>query len=412
MFLLFVVAAMAALAIDLVTFYTARSEAQQAADGAALAGARALANSGMTSNPSDGTLASNAESLAVTVAIQVARHNQVGGRNLNAGVNCSQEVCVSFPNLTDPDFGTNPHISVQVTRSDLPTFFSRIWGKTAATVRATATAEAYNPSAAGAPQLPIAPLCVKPWLLPNFDPTSPAPNKEIFDANTGAIENPGLLNTNADGGAGGLSSICSGDCSGTYSAAAWRYFPGKQTSFPAPTQALSACSLGLTLYQKSITGCIQHPVVCGDSSSVDLDTSGPGVAPTDADASLAASCLTTHGQNNFGDRMDSSFPPVPPFRYVGGNSNPIAPAQGADIMVSDSLVTVPVIDVSQGQAFTTPATVIGFVQLFLNPSGNAIPANAVPATIVNLAGCGRNAIGRPIQGNGGSAIPVRLITPQ
>jgi uncharacterized membrane protein len=51
--LLFVVGAMAVLAIDLVTFYTARSEAQLAADGAALAGARVLANSGFTSGSVD-----------------------------------------------------------------------------------------------------------------------------------------------------------------------------------------------------------------------------------------------------------------------------------------------------------------------------------------------------------------------
>ena len=30
-------------------------------------------------------------------------------------------------------------------RTDLPTFFSRIWGRTLATVTATAVAEAYNP---------------------------------------------------------------------------------------------------------------------------------------------------------------------------------------------------------------------------------------------------------------------------
>jgi uncharacterized membrane protein len=48
-FMLFVIGAMAALAIDVVTLYTARSEAQLAADAAALAGARVLANSGATS---------------------------------------------------------------------------------------------------------------------------------------------------------------------------------------------------------------------------------------------------------------------------------------------------------------------------------------------------------------------------
>src|ERR1700691_6685325 len=52
-FLLFVVGAMAALSIDVVTFYNARSEAQLAADSAALAGARVLANSGATSYSDD-----------------------------------------------------------------------------------------------------------------------------------------------------------------------------------------------------------------------------------------------------------------------------------------------------------------------------------------------------------------------
>ena len=50
-FMLVVIGAMMALSIDVVTFYTARSEAQLAADAAALAGARVLANSGITSDP-------------------------------------------------------------------------------------------------------------------------------------------------------------------------------------------------------------------------------------------------------------------------------------------------------------------------------------------------------------------------
>src|SRR5450631_745293 len=99
-FMLFVVGAMAALSIDVVTIYTARSEAQLAADGAALAGARTLANSGMTSEPTDALLTANAEILASTVATQVARSNTVGGRLLVAG-----EVTVTFPNAGSVGFG-------------------------------------------------------------------------------------------------------------------------------------------------------------------------------------------------------------------------------------------------------------------------------------------------------------------
>ena len=165
-FMLAVVGAMAALSIDVVTLYTARSEAQLAADAAALAGARMLANSGMTSDPTDVALASNAETLASAVASQVAQSNQVGGRNLAAG-----EVTVSFPNGGSLGFGTNPQVKVQVQRTDLPTFFARIWGSNQLMVKASATAEAYNPSGAnalGVTVAPVAPSCVKPWVLPNL----------------------------------------------------------------------------------------------------------------------------------------------------------------------------------------------------------------------------------------------------
>src|ERR1700690_1018029 len=117
-FMLFVVGAMAALSIDLATIYTARSEAQLAADGAALAGARALANSGMTSDTTGG-LTPGAEIIAAAVATQVAQQNSVGGRLLKA-----TEVVVSFGG--NPP--TNPTVIVKVQRTDLPTFFARIWG--------------------------------------------------------------------------------------------------------------------------------------------------------------------------------------------------------------------------------------------------------------------------------------------
>ena len=191
-FLLFAVGAMAVLAIDVASFYAARSEGQLAADSAALSAARALANSGMTSNPADTDLAANAEGIATTLALQVATNNAVGGRNLLGSVNCGNEVCVSFNN-GDANFGTNPHVTVTVTRSDLPTFFARIFGKNLVTVQATAVAEAYNPSgfnvtAGGA--TPVAPTCVKPWVLPNMSPLDSTP---IFDPTTGAIQNASSL---------------------------------------------------------------------------------------------------------------------------------------------------------------------------------------------------------------------------
>jgi hypothetical protein len=420
MFLLFVVGAMAALAVDLVTFYTARSEAQQAADGAALAGARAMANSGMTSaDPLNTLLVTNAEDLARTIATQVAVENKVGG-------------AVPSVNVTFNDADHNdPQIIVQVSRTDLPVFFSRIWGNTAATVKASATAEAYNPSGlntAGGLAPPVALTCVKPWLLPNRDP-SKAANSPIFDVNTGRIASTatGLLGWNSakspPPSAGNLQSACpNGDCTtgGLPSPSAWRYYPGKvdSSNFPPPTQSVPSCpsvSTTLTDYQKSIAGCVPKPISCYTPVPVDIDTIPfPARAQDTADA---VNCLT-HAAANLGDGDVADPLPLPdpaPFTFTGGNQNPIASAKGKRILVSDSLVTVPVIDDSGLNSGSTTATVIGFVQLFLNADGAPAP-NVDPAPIqtkiVNMIGCGANATGQPIQGNGTSAVTVRLIAPQ
>ena len=179
-----VVGAMAALSIDVVTLYTARSEAQLAADSAALAAARVLANSGMTSDPTGG--------LTAAAEVQRRRSRRSGGDAEPGG----RKEPVGDGSSSPPVFGgttTNPTVTVRVQRTDLPTFFARIWGTRQLTVAASATAEAYNPSGAdaGLAPIPVAPICVKPWLLPNLSPT--AAGGQIFTPATGAIADTTLL---------------------------------------------------------------------------------------------------------------------------------------------------------------------------------------------------------------------------
>jgi hypothetical protein len=410
-FMLFVMGAMAALSIDVVALYTARSEAQLAADGAALAGARALANSGMTSKPTDALLTSNAKNIAIAVAKQVGENNLVGGRDMKPG-----EVTVSFPNSGSAGFGTDPQITVRVQRTDLPTFFARIWGSTQLTVTASATAEAYNPSGANASfgtTTPVAPICVKPWLLPNIDPTSPpATPTTIFDPTTGAITNPALITYTTGGNPTRLQADCL-DCSATAVPAVpapypWYYYPGDpNTTFPPPTQSLPSCSPALTTdYQKSIAGCIPTPISC--NSNANYDTSN--YPNRNSETRDAVDCLT-HGVNSNGDEVDNTGGPVPPFQFLAGTDNPVAGAKGNDVMVSDSLVTVPVYN-SNGAAPVNPVTIIGFVQLFLNPAGRSNPVNGFVRTeVINLIGCGTGSTGQPILGNGASPVAVRLISP-
>ena len=421
-FLLFVVGAMAVLAIDVVTFYTARNEAQQAADGAALAGGRALANSGVTSNPTDSTLVTNAENLALTLATQVARQNKVGGRNLNG-----PEVVVTF----QPALLGNPRITVKITRDDLPTFFARIWGRTTVSVSASAMAEAYNPSGptvtiGGGP--PVAPLCVKPWLMPNIDPTGTSTAAQIFDPTTGAILNPLLLGKSwpnlPTGNPKGLFALCNaggiaGDCSGAglLPFAPGGYYPGAigatPLEFPVPTRALQACSAGFNNYQLAVSGCVPRPIACGATANINIDTASysPKNGNRDADTVEAVSCLA-HAKNGAGDTIDNgTTPPPPPFQFLAGSDNPVVPARNSDVLVSDSLVTIPVFDSSgPNPPATSTVKVIGFLQVFLNPQGTVIGGSQVPATIVNMAGCGA-AVGQPILGNGASPVLVRLVTP-
>jgi Flp pilus assembly protein TadG len=414
-FMLFVVGAMAALSIDVVTLYTARSEAQLAADSAALAGARVLANSGMTSDTTGG-LVSSAETLAQKVAMQVATYNYVGGRNPQ-----TSEVTVTFNNGTTT-MVTNPHVTVTVQRTDLPTFFARMWGWKQITVAASATAEAYNPSGAGsfrAAATPVAPLCVKPWLLPNLAPSGTSLTGQIFDTNRGTIQATGLLGwpPSSTPTSMNMAAVPSNP-------AVWLYYPGDQQSFPAPTQALPSCAASLIYpYQISVAGCVQTPISCNSTAYVyNANVS----VPSGLDTSEAVNCLT-NATNGDEDMLIPNYPVAAPFQFVAGTDNPLvqtgAIAAGTEIMVSDSLVTVPVFDSSP---FLPPplsppkiepytqVQIIGFVQLFLNPNGGpTLSDDSVNATVINMAGCGNTGMGfqTPIYGNGASPVAVRLITP-
>jgi hypothetical protein len=304
---------------------------------------------------------------------------------------------------------------VQVQRSDLPTFFARIWGRTTITVKASATAEAYNPSSVPVtspnPKLPVAPMCVKPWLVPNVSPNNPgAASAQIFDPATGAILDTNLLGYRTVGQANRLQPACDPDCSGGPPAvSSYHYYPGDPANFPPPTQALPSCTPALASpYQESIAGCIQTPIAC--NSQVGIYTSSN---TQNAETADAVTCLT-HAQNNKGDQYDNAGGAGPPFQFIAGSDNPVPGIEGNNVMVSDSLVTVPVFDVASDPP-ANPVTIIGFLQLFLNPGGNATTNGAVGSMrtkVINLVGCGKNPMGaQPILGNGASPVAVRLISP-
>ncbi len=111
---------MAALAIDIATLYTASNETRRTAEAAALAGAQAFVSSSFTSGwlpqstVCSGSLGS--PGFAEQRALKVVAMNTVAG-----GAATLQATGCNFATLTNPQF------TVTVQRSELPTFFGRIW---------------------------------------------------------------------------------------------------------------------------------------------------------------------------------------------------------------------------------------------------------------------------------------------
>src|SRR6185369_17906232 len=163
--------AMAALAIDITTLYVARSEAQNAADAAALAGAKMFVTSGVTS------VGGGAPPIAFTDVCQTAGPGNTAAANRQAEATASQNNVAGTPAAVlqiscDSSLPENPRITVIVQRTALPTFFARIWNRASSTITATATAEAFNASGS---TVPIQTESVKPWFVPNCDPARITP---------------------------------------------------------------------------------------------------------------------------------------------------------------------------------------------------------------------------------------------
>jgi|SRR5438552_6653201 len=423
--------AMAALSIDAVTLYLASANAQQAADSAALAGARMLSLSGMTGDPQN---ESGRWSAACTSAQQVA---SAVGSQITVGGTVPASVTVTFPN--DPSgncndaagtstvFGVNPQVQVKVQSVQLPTFFARIWGKTGSSVSATATAEVFNPSGSGnfttsGNIIPVRPRCVKPWIIPNQDPGNGGAN--FVNPNDGSIRNPGIRLSGAGAGVIGELFTLIPDCKPSGPCAVpGNLIPdnppranGSNLDFvPAPpppssTAVPSACG-NTSAFQQAIAGCDQTTVYqCGveDQNTVDL-----GVNNVPSETADASQCLINHVSSPTDeDSLDTTnFP----YQVKAGTNSPLTRAGVASntvITSSNSIVTVPIYDsdppVPLNPTGTTSVTIVGFLQVFIN---NVNSANGnLNVTVLNVSGCGNgtNTVGTAVAGS--SPVPVRLIS--
>ncbi len=418
-----------ALAIDVITLYSARSETQRAADAGALAAAKMLVEMGVTTaDPANPSVPTAAQIDAATKAAQSVLGNlSIAGRTIQ-----TTDVSLNFPGSGNPAFVVNPKVTVTVQNANLPTFFSRIWNRSPLTVRASATAEGFNPSNSasitGTNAVPIIARGVKPFLIPNCDP-NPAHTgaacggaATFFDRITGAITNPGPAPTGIIGETFTLFSDCTGPgCT-----------PGAPTTTAGPPPILkyypvqmsltaSACPtscLGSTTFENNIECSNPTPISCGTTVTAPAvnqllldDTVFPDghFGP----AQDGVECLIHQNPGNGQDTLN--LPLTYPMQIQVGGNHPLSGtvlSTNDFVTTSDSLVTIPVYDQTGASDRPTSATsvnVIGFLQVFIQDAfqGGGWKAGQVDVIVVNVLGCGNSASGTPVMAS--SAVPVRLI---
>jgi len=428
---LLVLVAMAALAIDVASLYVTRTEAQRAADAAALAAARMFVTSGYTSDPGRWTLPST---LCVSggPGSTAAANKQaaiVASENLIAGQPAAiRSISCNFDPAGTPAHG-NPRITVTVEKTGAPAYFSRIFGISAGVISATSTAEAYNKSGHDTPEIVL--TGVRPWLIPNCNPKVNSLNCPqgidgyFINTDDGTVQDNGFIGTQI-----ALRRTLSGKTGGDLEGAA----PGLSfygLNYPnTPACLASGCDPAIGHgdgYIDNIACATNLQFYCGQqigpsSSSgilVEDETSLNGTPTV-----VGTRCLI-HADNNFSAGQDdlsvAGTPAV--LRITGGSNNPNSAIQGVhNLSRSDSIVTALLYDghsmcgASSGNGpcsfpDPTPATVIRFLQLGVKETSGG--THQFHAIILNAVGCKNVVVTDPPNINtisgAASPIPVRLV---
>jgi Putative Flp pilus-assembly TadE/G-like len=405
------------LSIDLVAFYLGKSEAQRAADAAALAGAQEFVLSGFMSGV---VTQATARTLATNQAVAVGQKNLVGG----------SAPSIPTGNVTfDFTHAGNPLITVQV-GATLSTYFMRIFGVTSANIVSTATAEAYDPagSAAGGPTLCTS--CLRPFLVPNCDPdhlvgAGGNPNcPKVSGQNQDYFLNPPNYGINRPG------ATPTGIVGESWSL----HTGGPKVS--AASQWYSIAFLGAqskSAWQGDIASCNADAIVCGTKLQT-LNGNAVGPATHGIEALIHAS---GQGLGQGQDTINVAGGTLP-FPMFAGSNNPLVAAgviaTGTQVVQSDSLVTVPIYDgLDSNGNIATPGgsqvVITGYLQMFITDVIHNGTDDIIDAIITNVMSCGANkggtcatggnqgaggggsGTGGTVTAGGAGFVPIRLVHP-
>ncbi len=427
-----------ALAIDLGILYVARSQAQRAADAAALAGADVFYTEGCVSGASGCVAGGSQESLAAAQAINAASQNTVAGQS--ASINCPEYADPSLASTSCPGISfaypsaDEPQITVTVERSGIPTIFAQVFGASAGRVSATASAEAYSPEGGAANSTPA---CVAPFLVPNCDPNQSNPQNTVCPNSSpaGYFANPNVSPVTLDYSSIGTQwDLHFGSAGASDSAAPSEWYLVAIWPSGNPSAAEE---------EAAIQECI--PVTCGESLPA---IPGKKVGPTDTGVEdrIDASGPSTGCPNNcnFGqgqDTITAESGQSPGYQIYAGSNNPLVTAgdvtAGSAIgtQQSPSVVTVAMYDGAvcgtvepDGTVESTSnsdcigpgggnVTVVGWMSLFLEGYYHGATYDGVQSMILSITPCGSGTLnggsGGTLAGDlnspGATPIPIRLI---
>jgi hypothetical protein len=376
--LLVVLVGFTALAVDMGTILSSRTQLQRGADAAALAGAFIFAQSPyatetMATDRAKYVLAANKDmgdaidtSTGVTVTVKCPTHS---------GVSCSTSA-------------STYQVTVEIQRTE-SMIFGTVLAVSGVADKVSATAEV-GTNAEGV-------SCMKPWFLPNtVADTTDQPCTATTNGNV-------LMSNQADGSWAvtqyGLNHI----------GAQLLVKPQDSKNALQSSQFFTldvsqyTSNGGAKSYGTAISSCDTYQFQCGTGNSY-VPLTGDKKGPT-----ISGVCTLISGNSDCskGGTPDTYYAPG---QYIGADGVTISDT-------SKSLVFVPIVDLNSVTGFcptntlpssNTPLSIVGFAQLFIK----SVDKNTaqVTAYLVNIWGCGPDS--GSDSGAYGSPVPLRLIRTQ
>jgi hypothetical protein len=356
------------LAIDVGMFMSARSQAQNAADSGALAGAIALGFNDFDNRSPSGP--------AVSAAISAAQSNVMIGSAPSV-----LPTDVTFPN--DPA-GDPTRVKVAVYRNDerlnaIPTIFGRVFGVPTVSISASATAEAARANAM---------TCVKPFMIPDrwdeatgaFDPLSST--FEMYD-NQGNPLPPGTADTYVPANQTGYTGYTNEDRGMELILRAGTGNNIEPTAYQSWSMPGNNGMIGGEWYRNNIRSC-NRTLISIDLNNPLFLTQEPGAmeGPTmqgidelmalDPNAHWNTSCRCVMGSNTTISPRITPLPLYDPKKYAEGKAN----GRNADFWLANILGFF--IDRRQGNQVYGYITPISGV---INPNIGPAPGGAFPVAI-------------------------------